>query len=69
MKAVELRKKTEQELADLLEEKKIRREELIPLLREKKTKNVKELLGIKKDIARILTLIAEKRQGGGQRAR
>ena len=57
MKIAELRKKTREDLTALLEEKRRRKEELVGLLREKKTKNVKELREVKKDIARILTLM------------
>lgn len=59
MKIVEFRKKTREDMAALLEEKRRRKEELVGLLREKKTKNVKELREVKKDIARISTLLAE----------
>jgi len=57
MKITELRKKTKEDLVDLLGDKKRRGEELVWLLREKKVKNVKELRGVKRDIARILTLL------------
>lgn len=57
MKIIELRKKTREDLTTLLEQKQRRKEELVGLLREKKTKNVKELREVKKDIARILTLM------------
>jgi len=43
-------------LKSLLREKQERADTLYLLIRQKKTKNVKELAGIKKDIARILTL-------------
>lgn len=59
MKITELRKKTNEDLPGLLEEKRRRRYELVELLRGKKTKNVKELREVKKDIARILTLLKE----------
>lgn len=57
MKTNELRKKAKEDLVVLLDEKKRRKEELIPLLRGGKVKNTKELRGIKRDIARILTLL------------
>lgn len=60
MKALELRKKSPEELKDLLRECEMRREELILLLAQKKAKNVKELHWVKKDIARIKTLIGNK---------
>ena len=56
MKAHELRQKSPEELKSLLREKQERADTLYLLIRQKKTKNVKELAGIKKDIARILTL-------------
>lgn len=59
MKIIELRKKIKEELPKLLEEKRRRKDELVELLREKKTKNVKELRELKKDIARILTLMRQ----------
>ena len=55
MRAIELRKKSTDELAGLLRERLLRREELGPLLRQKKSKNVKELRAVRRDIARILT--------------
>ena len=57
MKALELRQKTPEELRALLGEKRGHAEELHFLLRQKKVKNVRELREIKKDIARILTLL------------
>jgi ribosomal protein L29 len=63
MKASELRKKTVEELNALARGKALRREELVLLIRQKKAKNVKELREVKKDIARINTILA------GHRAR
>ena len=60
MKALELRKKSVEEMKTLLHEKLLHREELIIALVQKKVKNVKELKYVKKDIARIRTLIAER---------
>lgn len=57
MKIQELRQKSKGELGELLEEKRTRLAELHFLLRQKKVKNVKEAAAIKKDIARILTLL------------
>jgi len=57
MKASEFRKKTKEELDELLQEKRARIEELKFLLRQKKVKNIQELSGEKKDVARILTLL------------
>jgi ribosomal protein L29 len=59
MKAADLRKKLPAELKELLEEKKKRRDELVEALRQKKAKNVKDLSAVKKDIARILTVMRE----------
>ena len=61
MKARELRQKSREDLKELLEEKKRRRDELFGALREKKAKNVKELRGVRRDIARILTVMGEPR--------
>ncbi len=60
MKAVDLRKKTKNELQSLLREK---REKLVKLrfdLTAGKVKNIKEISLTKKDIARILTILKEK---------
>ncbi|MFY9462206.1 MAG: 50S ribosomal protein L29 [Candidatus Sungiibacteriota bacterium] len=59
MRAAELRQKSREDLKELLEEKKKRRDQLVESLREKKAKNVKELSGVKRDIARILTVTRE----------
>lgn len=56
MKVHELRQKSPEELKVLLRERQERADALFLLIRQKKTKNVKELAGVKKDIARILTL-------------
>ena len=61
MKAVELRKKSEDELKNLIQEKLFRREELILMSRQKKVKNVKELSLVRKDIARIMTILNQPR--------
>lgn len=57
MKAIDLRKKSKEELQDLLKEKKRRLDELSFMLHQKKVKNVKESYETRKDIARILTLL------------
>ncbi|QQG45031.1 MAG: 50S ribosomal protein L29 [Candidatus Sungiibacteriota bacterium] len=57
MKVNELIKKSQEELEVLLEEKRQKQEEMGRLLHQKKIKNVKELWAIKKDIARILTIL------------
>lgn len=60
MKVSELHQKSKEELQELLQEKRARVDELRPLLHQKKIKNVKELAGVKKDIARIMTLLNKK---------
>lgn len=57
MKALELRKKSADELKSLLREKLLQREGISLALRQKKAKNVKELRFVKKDIARIKTIM------------
>ena len=57
MKITELRQKSETELKDLLLAKRAKLAELRFKLHQKKVKNVKVLSAIKKDIARILTLL------------
>ena len=56
---MELRKKSPTELKSLLTERLFRAEELVLLLHQKKAKNVKELRGVKKDIARLKTLFRQ----------
>ncbi|OGZ95538.1 MAG: 50S ribosomal protein L29 [Candidatus Sungbacteria bacterium RIFCSPHIGHO2_01_FULL_50_25] len=60
MKAHDLKEKTKEELAEVLQEKRARIEELTFLLSQKKVKNVKELREAKKDVARILTILNRK---------
>lgn len=57
MKIDELRPKPKEEIGKLLEEKKERLRQLRFDLVSGKVKNVKEIREIKKDIARILTLL------------
>lgn len=59
MKISELRKKSETEREQFLLERLRRADDLKGFIREKKVKNVKELRGVKKDIARVLTLRRE----------
>lgn len=59
MKIAELRQKSKEELKSLLAEKRMRIDEIIFLLRQKKVKNVKEALGLRKDVARILTVLKQ----------
>lgn len=57
MKIRELRTQQKDQLQKMLREKRSRADDLRFGLRQKKIKNVKEYSGVKKDIARILTLI------------
>lgn len=57
MKAQELRQKSKEELKTLLADKRVQLHELEFMLRQNKVKNVKELGHVKKDIARILTIV------------
>lgn len=57
MKMNELRQKSREELGALLAQKRGRIAELRFLLHQKKVKNMKELSAVRKDIARILTLM------------
>ena len=58
MKVSELRQKSKEELKNMLEDTRKRASELRFIMRQgKKVKNVKEVRGLKKDIARILTLL------------
>ncbi len=59
MRAIELRKKPSPELKELLRERLIRREELEALSGQGKARNVKELGLLRRDIARILTVLNE----------
>lgn len=58
MKINELRQKSREELAVLLTERRERIAALGFMLRQKKTKNVKEAGMLKKDVARILTILS-----------
>lgn len=60
MKTEELRKKTKEELEKLLAEKREKRAKLRFDLKTGKVKNIREIREIKKDIARILTILKEK---------
>jgi ribosomal protein L29 len=59
MKSLELRKKSPDELRSLLREELLRRESVTLALRQKKAKNVKELRVVRKQIARIHTILRE----------
>ena len=65
MKAKEIRQRPKEELQRLLNEKKERLRVLGFNLASVKLKNIKEIRGIKRDIARILTVL---RQGSGRQA-
>lgn len=60
MKAAEFRKRSPEELRSALGEALVRKDALQLTLQQKKAKNVKELRFVKKDIARIHTLLREK---------
>jgi ribosomal protein L29 len=62
MKVQELKQKSNKELQEFLQERRRRVDELRFQLSQKKVKNVKELAGIKKDIARILTILKLKKE-------
>jgi len=62
MKTSELKQKTEKELRQILQEKKERFSQLEFDLASGKVKNVREIRAIKKDIARILTILQNKKQ-------
>lgn len=58
MKIGELKQKSNEELKNFLEEKRRRIDELRFTMRQgKKVKNVKEVKELRKDIARVLTLL------------
>lgn len=57
MRSNELRPKNKKELSAILQEKRQRLDELRFMLYQKKIKNVREVREVKKDIARILTLL------------
>ncbi len=63
MKTQELRQKSKNDLMELLMEYRKKLETERFLAREGKVKNVKNLKLIRKDIARILTLLGEKAEG------
>ncbi len=59
MKANQLRKKSEEELRKLLDQKREKLRETRYGLSSGKVKNIKEARGLKKEIARILTILNE----------
>ncbi|MEX0870112.1 MAG: 50S ribosomal protein L29 [Candidatus Spechtbacterales bacterium] len=61
MKIKELRQKSDKELEKMLQDKKARIVELKMNIASGNVKNVKEMRGVKKDIARILTIFEEKK--------
>lgn len=60
MQAFELRKKSIDELRALLREGQVRREAAALAIHQKKQKNVRELRTLRRDIARVQTIIAER---------
>ncbi|MBI2054832.1 MAG: 50S ribosomal protein L29 [Candidatus Sungbacteria bacterium] len=60
MKAFELRKKSKEELAEMLKDLRREADQVRFEISQKKTKNVKKLYGLKKDVARILTALNAK---------
>jgi len=63
MKTKELRQKTEKELKDLLIESRQKLGQLKFDLSSKKLKNVREIQGLRREIARILTILNNKNHG------
>jgi ribosomal protein L29 len=63
MKANELRKQSNTALTKLLGEKRADLAEQVVQLHSKEVKNVRAIRSLKKDIARILTIMAEQAQG------
>lgn len=59
MKASELRQKSKGELADILGQKQERLAEVRRMAHQKKIKNVREIPAVKRDIARVLTLMRQ----------
>jgi len=64
MKTKELRQKTEQELELALKEMREKLRKLKFDLAEKKLKNVKEISLVKKTIARIMTILCQRKKNG-----
>ena len=60
MKFIELKTKSEAEIKQLLLELRGKAHDLAVKMRLNQVKNVKELSGVKKDIARILTFLNQK---------
>jgi len=63
MKIAEIRQKTEKELNKLLGEKREKLRELRFDLAAGKVKDIKDIRGTRKDIAKILTILNEKEAG------
>ena len=59
MKTKDLRQKNKEELLILLKERRDKLNELKFMLHQKKIKNVKEIASVRKDIAKVLTIIKE----------
>jgi len=60
MEIKELRDKTDNELQKLLQTSREQVRELRFKIANKQLKNIKEFLGVKKDVAKILTILKEK---------
>ena len=60
MKAKELRQKSEKELNDLLNERKHKLGQLKFDLASKKLKNIKQIMELRRDVARVKTILKEK---------
>lgn len=61
MNAIALRKKTDDELRTLAGERRVRSRELAIGIAQGKVKNVRELRAVRRDIARIETLLRQRR--------
>ena len=59
MRAIELKGKSSGELRALLRERRLRAEELVLARAQRKSKNPHELRGVRRDIARIHTLLRQ----------
>ena len=60
MKVKELRQKSEKELNDLLNERKHKLGQLKFDLASKKLKNIKQIMELRRDVARVKTILKEK---------
>ena len=67
MKAADLRSKSEQEMKELIQKTKRELEDIVSNVLKGKEKNVKKINRLKREVARIKTLLGEKEflKGGG----